>query len=91
MTYTRDSAGQVAGQTPVGIPGSPQTYGYTALEQLKSATTGTTTSAYAYDAGRNPTTVAGASQAFDAANQLCWALPAGSGTPTCTSVPTGAV
>lgn len=90
VTYTRDHNGQIATQTPVGLPGSAQTYGYTPLEQLKSATTGSTTTPYAYDAANNPTTVASASQAFDAANQLCWTLPAGSSTAACTSAPTGA-
>ena len=90
LTYTRDGAGQELSMTPVGLPGGAQTYTYTAREQLKSSTTGTTTAPYAYDAAANPTTTAGSSQAFDAAGQACWTLPNAASTAGCTAAPAGA-
>ncbi|WP_329311193.1 RHS repeat-associated core domain-containing protein [Streptomyces sp. NBC_01262] len=84
LAYTRDSAGQLASDTG-------QTYQYTALEQLKSSTTGTTTTSFAYDAADNPVQVGTSGQTFDAANQLCWSTTATMPTsPTCASAPTGA-
>jgi RHS repeat-associated protein len=65
VTYTRDDAGQLQGETQTGLPGTPQTYGYDALNRLVNS------GAYAYDAADNPTTLAGASGfGYDAANQL---------------------
>ena len=90
LAYTRDAADQVAGLTPTGLPGGPETYGYTALEQLKSTTSGSTTTSYAYDAARNPTEDAGSGQGFDAADQLCWTLPNGTSTANCSAAPVGA-
>jgi RHS repeat-associated protein len=89
VAYTRDTDGQILTTTPTGLPGSAQTYAYTALEQLKSATAGTTTS-YTYNAAGN-TTSTGSAQGFDAASQLCWTLPtAATSTAACTAPPTGA-
>ena len=90
LTYTRDNAGQLASLTPAGLPGSAQTYGYTALEQLKTVTTGSSTTTYGYDAAKNPTTNAGSSQAFNTSDQICWTLPKASSAAGCASPPTGA-
>lgn len=72
LTYTRDLAGQLSGETPAGVPGSAQTFGYTARDQLKTATDGSTTTGFGYDAAGNPTQVGTTNQVFDAAGQLCW-------------------
>ncbi|MFF0018766.1 RHS repeat-associated core domain-containing protein [Streptomyces sp. NPDC005374] len=84
LSYTRDNAGQLASDTG-------QTYQYNSLEQVKSSTTGSTTTPFAYDAADNPVQVGGTGQAFDAADQLCWSttgtMP---GSPSCASAPTGA-
>ncbi|MFC1439658.1 RHS repeat-associated core domain-containing protein [Streptacidiphilus sp. N1-10] len=91
LSYTRDNAGQVTSLTPSGLAGTAQTYTYTADAQLKTSTTGSTSTPYAYDTAGNPTTDAGNAQAFNQAGQLCWSLP---GTATsssgCTTPPTGA-
>ena len=87
ISYPRDGAGQLAGETDSGLPGSAQTYTYTALEQVKSATTG----AYGYDAADNPTLVAGVRQTFTVGDELCWSATTGVPTnPVCGTVPTGA-
>lgn len=63
----RDANGQVASETPTGVPGPAQTYTYNSLNQLTQAGTKT----YAYDAADNPTTFAStAGFGYDAANQL---------------------
>ncbi|MGH1556483.1 hypothetical protein ACRAWF_46270 [Streptomyces sp. L7] len=76
LAYTRDNAGQLSGETPTGVPGSAQTYGYTVLEQLKTATAGSTTTGFAYDAAENPVQVGAANQVFDPAGRLCWSSTA---------------
>ncbi|HEU5271549.1 MAG TPA: RHS repeat-associated core domain-containing protein, partial [Jatrophihabitans sp.] len=88
ISYGRDPAGQVSSRTPSGaIPGTAQTYSYTALEQLSTDSSGS----FAYDAANNPTTVLTATQKFDPASQLCWSTTGTvTGTPTCTAPPTGA-
>ncbi|MER7707803.1 RHS repeat-associated core domain-containing protein [Kitasatospora sp. NPDC097605] len=92
LGYTRDNEGQLASETPTGLPGTNQTYQYTPLQQLKSASSGAVTTAFEYDAADNPTRVGDSAQAFDAANQLCWtasgATPPGGG--TCAAPPGGA-
>ncbi|MFE4603586.1 RHS repeat-associated core domain-containing protein [Kitasatospora indigofera] len=91
LAYTRDNAGQLASMTPTGgLPGGAQTYGYTALEQVASTTSGGTTVGYAYDAGKNPTMASGSGQAFDIANRLCWTLPGATSAADCAHAPTGA-
>ncbi|MEE4546294.1 RHS repeat-associated core domain-containing protein [Streptomyces sp. V4-01] len=91
LTYTRDNAGQLGGETPSGLAGSAQTYLYTANEQVKSSTAGSTVTGFGYDAADNPTQVGAAQQVFDASNQLCWSVtgtrPAGA---TCASPAAGA-
>ncbi|HET9172008.1 MAG TPA: DUF6531 domain-containing protein [Actinospica sp.] len=91
VQYTHDNADQIATSTPTALPGSAQTYGYTTLEQLKSAASGSTSTSYVYNGAGQATSQTGAAQAFDAAGQLCWKLP---GTATssagCTAPPTGA-
>ncbi|MEY9855942.1 RHS repeat-associated protein [Catenulispora sp. GAS73] len=91
LTYGRDNAGQVASLAPSGVPGTAQTFGYTPLEQLKSATAGSTAVGYGYDAAADPTSLAGSAQGFDAAGRTCWTLP-GTATSTapCAAPPTGA-
>ena len=77
LTYTRDANSRVASATPTGLPGSAETYGYTARGQLSSVNTGT----YAYDAAGNPTTLAdGTTQTFSTANQLTTSTIAGATT-----------
>ena len=84
MTFGRDANGQLASQT---ISGVSQSFGYNPKEQLSAD--GTT--AYAMDAADNPVTVSGATQAFDPAGQLCWALPGGTvANPSCGTAPSGA-
>ncbi|MER6363759.1 RHS repeat-associated core domain-containing protein [Kitasatospora sp. NPDC001527] len=91
LAYTRDNAGRVSSETPSGVPGSARTYQYTALNQLKSSTTGSATTDYAYDAADNPVRTGATGQAFDAANQLCWSTPGSMpAVPSCTAPPSGA-
>lgn len=87
LGYGRDSNGQLTSRTPSGaIPGTAQTYTYTALEQLKTDSAGS----FGYDAADNPTTLAGTTQKFDPAGQLCWSTTAAvTGTPTCAAPPAG--
>jgi RHS repeat-associated protein len=87
FTYTRDDIGQLATVTSTGV-GSNDAYTYTDVNQLDSDATG----AYDYDAADNLAVFAnGQHQGFDVANQLCWSsTSAPSGTPTCSSPPTGA-
>lgn len=91
LTSPRDPAGQLAGETPTGVPGSAQTYAYTPLEQLKTATVGSTPTPYAFDAADDPTTVGAATQSFDTTDRLCWSTTAAPPpTPTCAAPPAGA-
>ncbi len=91
VTYTRDDSGRVSGETPASLPGSAQTYQYTPLSQLESATAGATTTGYTYDQADNPLKVGSVTQTFDNANQLCWGTSATAPTgPTCTAPPAGA-
>jgi YD repeat-containing protein len=99
LDYGRDLAGQLTSVDQTGLPGSDQTYGYSALDQLcyaapsgtgtcSSPPTGATT--YGYDAADNlMATATAATQRFDAANQLCWSSTAAS-TNACGTPPTGA-
>jgi RHS repeat-associated protein len=67
FNYTRDKLGQLTSTTPTGVPGEPESYGYTALNQLGSLNGKT----YRYDHADNLTRLAdGTIQSFDAANQL---------------------
>ncbi|MEO6701359.1 MAG: RHS repeat-associated core domain-containing protein, partial [Jatrophihabitantaceae bacterium] len=88
ISYGRDNANQVATRTPSGsIPGTTQAYTYTALEQVKTDSTGS----FSYDGANNPIGLTGTTQKFDAAAQLCWSTPtAVTGSPTCATPPTGA-
>jgi RHS repeat-associated protein len=87
ISYGRDNEGQVSSRTPSGsIPGTAQTYTYTAMEQVKSDSTGS----FSYDGSNNPTGITGATQKFDSAGQLCWSTTAAvTGTPGCTAPPSG--
>lgn len=91
VVYARDNAGQVASSTPSGtLPGSAESDSYTPLQQL--AGTGiSSASQYTYNSANDPTDLGGAMQEFDAAGQLCWSTAVSvTGTPSCTTVPTGA-
>ncbi|MFD3498976.1 RHS repeat-associated core domain-containing protein [Streptomyces sp. NPDC058678] len=91
LTYTRDDAGQLNGQTPAGVPGNAQAYEYTDREQLKSATAGSSVTSFAYDDAGNPVQVGTSGQAFDAANRLCWSTTGTMPTDAdCATTPSGA-
>jgi YD repeat-containing protein len=84
VTFGRDQIGQLSTRA---IGSTTQNFGYNTKDQLTSAASTT----YTTDAAGNPTTNGAATQSFDAAGQLCWALPSGSvTTPTCGTVPVGA-
>ncbi|CCB71872.1 RHS repeat-associated core domain-containing protein [Streptantibioticus cattleyicolor] len=91
LGYTRDNAGQLTGDTRTGVPGSAQSYQYTAREQLQSATAGSATTGYGYDQADNPVQLGGTGQQFDAAGELCWSTTGTMPTsPSCASPPSGA-
>ena len=95
-TYGRDSNGQVSSDTSV-----PSTVGsdhYSALNQLCYAGSSNTSACssppsgsqgYGFDAADNLTSNKGTTQAFNAADQLCWTVSGSSGNP-CGTVPTSA-
>jgi RHS repeat-associated protein len=86
LSYGRDNAGQLASRTPSGqLTGAAQTYSYTALQQVKTDSSGS----YGYDPANNPTALPGANQKFDPAGQLCWNSTTTSAN-ACTSTPAGA-
>ncbi|MGH3522590.1 MAG: RHS repeat-associated core domain-containing protein, partial [Mycobacterium sp.] len=86
LSYGRDNAGQVSSRTPSGqLTGAAQTYSYTALQQVKTDSSGS----YGYDPAHNPTVLPGATQKFDPAGQLCWTSTTTSSNP-CTTTPAGA-
>jgi RHS repeat-associated protein len=89
LDYGRDDTGLVESSTPVSLPGDAnRTYTYSPLRQLEGVS-GSPTS-YDYDASDNLVRLTtGATQSFDAANQLCWSSPTGA-TGTCASTPSGA-
>lgn len=99
LAYTRDLAGAVTSTTQDGLPGSDQSYGYDALDQLcYVAPSGTGpcdqppagATSYAYDAADNLTaTTTTATQRFNTANQLCWTTPTPA-TGSCDTPPAGA-
>jgi RHS repeat-associated protein len=67
FTYGRDNANQINSVTSTGVPTDNHSYTYNPLEQLKT----TDTTLYGYDGGDNLTsTLAGASQYYDVANEL---------------------
>lgn len=95
-TYGRDTAGQVNSDS--SLPAAVASDKYTQLNQLCYAGSSNTSScstpptgsqAYSFDAADNLTGVKGNTQAFSAADTLCWAV-SGSSSNTCGSVPTGA-
>ncbi len=85
FSYGQDNAGNLSSETDTGTPGAGTTsYGYNSLHQLTSAGS----ASYGFDSANDLTTApGGATQAFDADGELCWA---GSGSGTCSSPPTGA-
>lgn len=77
--YTRDNLGQLTSVSPTGTSQGPETYGYTALNQLASVNG----APYSYDAADNLTRLAsGATQSYDAANQLTSLVDPAAGTTT---------
>jgi RHS repeat-associated protein len=90
LTYTRDNANQITGQTPTGLPGAAETDAYNTVNQLTAVTTGGTTTTNGYDAANNATTLRGGTQTFDPANQLCWSSTTIVTTPSCASKPASA-
>ena len=95
-TYTRDADGMLTSDSSAPTSAGP-TYGYTALNQLcyagskaKAPCASAPTTSYAYSNADNlVTTPGGGTQAFDAADQLCWTLPTTS-IGSCSSAPAGA-
>ena len=72
FTYTRDNLGQLTSTTPTGVPGGPESYSYTKLNQLASLNS----QPYSYDQADNLIKLAdGTTQTFDAANQLTTSTP----------------
>lgn len=99
FTYTRDTANQLKTATTTGTGGvvdPTQTYGYNALNELTASGSTTTPTTYGYSSGNTLTnrgTTSGgtaSTQAFDAADQLCWKAAATVTTPACTTAPSGA-
>ena len=76
ISYAYDPAGLVASATDAGALSSSETYTYDAEHRLISATG----SAFAYDPAGNPTGLAGATQAFNAADELTAATSGGTTT-----------
>ncbi|WP_433298897.1 RHS repeat-associated core domain-containing protein [Actinoplanes sp. CA-030573] len=85
LAWGRDNIGQVSSRK-VGTAAA-EAATYNPREEVSAL--GST--AFAYDAADNPTTVGTATQAFDPAGRLCWSQPSGAVTnPTCGTVPSGA-
>lgn len=102
-TYTTPTGGDGALRRSVtDHTGAITTYGYDTVERLDTAITrtsaGAVTKTYDYDydkaSNRIRTTIDNATPtaaAYNSANQLCWTAPStATGTPSCTSTPTGA-
>jgi RHS repeat-associated protein len=89
LSYTRDMANQLHSVTPSGLPGAqPETYTYSPIEQLQQVTS-TPNTAYSYDKADNLVALGSTSQAFDAANELCWSTAKTVKKPRCTKTPKG--
>ena len=95
-TYSRDAANQVTADS--SVPPTAGSYRYTTLNQLCYAASGNSSAcsspppastAYGFDAADNLTTNGGTTQAFNAADELCWSVT-GTSTNGCASPPTGA-
>ncbi len=94
--YTRDADGQLTSDS--SAPSSQDSYAYTALNQLCYAASSNSepcgsppsgARAYKYDESENLTEDGATTQAFDAANQLCWSAWTTSST-SCATPPAGA-
>ncbi len=95
-SYGRDPVGQVSSDS--SVPSNVGADKYTALNQLCYAASSNTASctappsgsqAYGFDAADNLVGDNGITQAFNAADELCWSV-SGSSSSVCTSPPTGA-
>ena len=88
FNYARDNLGQLTSTTPTGVPGGPESYSYTQLNQLASLNT----KPYGYDHADNLVKLAdGTTQTFDAANELTSSTPPATGptSPTVDQVVSG--
>ena len=91
LTYTRDSAGNLATSVASsGAPGGSTTYGYNSNQYLTNSVVGSNTTTYSYDPSGNPVTLGGSTQVFDAASNLCWATSSSVTRPSCAGPGTGA-
>jgi RHS repeat-associated protein len=95
-TYGRDNVGRATSDS--SLPSSVNSYRYTSLNQLCYAgssgsnacsTPPSGAQAYGYDAADNLTSDRGTTQAFNAADELCWTI-SGSSPNGCASPPAGA-
>jgi len=95
-SYGRDGNGQVASDS--SLPSAVSSYKYTQLNQLCYAGVSNSSACtapppgsqpYSFDAADNLTGNNGTTQAFNAADELCWSVPGSSGNG-CASAPTGA-
>ena len=66
VNYTRNADGQVATETPDGLPGSSQTDTYDQRKRLTEAGS----EKFAYDAANSATTIRGKAATYDAAGEL---------------------
>lgn len=79
----RDPEGLLDAAATTGLPGPDETYAYDDFDQLTAVNAA---SADYDDAGNLIARLDGATQAFDAAQQLCWSSPSGT-SGTCGSAP----
>ena len=86
FTYGRDKSGLLTSVASTGVPADSHTYGYSAINQLQEVDS---TPSWAYDTADNLISLPGGkTQAYDAANQLCWT--AATTGASCSSPPSGA-
>jgi RHS repeat-associated protein len=88
FAYGRDDIGQVTSVASAGVPTDDHTWTYTTLDQIVGDSA--EPAGFGYDVADNLAQLDdGATQAFDAAHQLCW-TDAASGAGGCGSPPVGA-
>jgi RHS repeat-associated protein len=91
LTYGPDNNGLLTSTSQTGLPGAASnSYGYNTLNQLTQTNN---TPTWSYSQADNLTQLAAGTgtntQAFDAANQLCYSVPTGP-TGSCSAPPSGA-
>jgi RHS repeat-associated protein len=100
-SYAQGAKSRAIAQSVTDKAGNVTSYAYDPLDRLAQAETTSPAStvtdrvAYDYDGASNVTrrtTLSGATEtfAYNAANQLCWKLGAGTSSTSCSSTPTGA-